>query len=219
MTLPRRRLIAMLAAGLAAPVAARADHGWHDIDMTGVSPPLRLSMLSASDGKPVTAADFRGKVVLLYFGYTYCPDVCPLTMGRIATILGGLGARADHARVLFVTVDPDRDTLPILKRYAAAFAPQVVGLRGDPDELAALARRYRIAYSVTPASAAAPEQVTHSSAIYVFDATGAARLLIPTLATAGADTEGVADDLRRLIDGAAPRGVVTRLLDRLFGGA
>jgi protein SCO1/2 len=210
--LARRGLLGSLAAaGLAAALPARADDGWHDIDMTGVSSALQLSMTRASDGKPVTAADFRGDVVLLYFGYTFCPDVCPLTLSNAANILNRLGSQAAHVRVLFVTVDPQRDTLPVLAQYAAAFAPQVVGLRGTPDELAALARRYRIEYSVTPASAGHPYAVTHSSAIYVFDQTGAARLLIPSLASQNPDFAGVTADLRRLIDGQGSKSLLSRV--------
>jgi protein SCO1/2 len=208
-----------LAAGLLAASPALADHGWHDIDMRGVSPPLRFSMTRASDGRLVTEADYRGKVVLLYFGYTFCPDVCPLTLGNIAHVLQRLGGRADQVRVLFVTVDPGRDTLPVLKQYAAAFAPQVVGLRGTPDALTALARRYRVAFSVTPAHDGAPYQVTHSSAIWVFGRSGAVRLLVPSLATADADLAGVTGDLRRLLAEATaggPADAVLRLLRRLI---
>jgi protein SCO1/2 len=156
-------------------------------------------------------------VVLLYFGYTFCPDVCPLTLSNVADILGRLGKQADQVRVLFVTVDPDRDSLSVMKQYAASFAPQVVGLRGTPDELASLARRYRIEYSVTPASTGHPYAVTHSSAIYVFDRTGSARLLIPSLAAQKPDIAGVTADLRRLIDTGGHQGVVSHLLGYLRG--
>jgi len=100
---------------------------------------------------------------------------------------------------LFVTVDPNRDNLPALKRYVALFAPQMVGLRGTPDELAALARRYRVAYSVTPAHEGHPYEVTHSSLVYVFDQNGNARLLVDSMATQKPDVVGTEDDLRRLI--------------------
>jgi protein SCO1 len=216
--LSRRGLPGLLLAAAALRAApAYADHGWHDIDMTGISPPLQLSMTSASDGKEVTAADFRGDVVLLYFGYTFCPDVCPLTLSNVANILKRLGDRADHVRVLFVTVDPARDTLPVMKQYASAFAPQIVGLRGTPDELASLARRYRIEYSVTPASDGHPYAVTHSSAIYVFDQTGAARLLIPSLASQSPDFAGVTADLNRLLSGPGHQSLMSRIEAYLRG--
>jgi protein SCO1/2 len=105
---------------------------------------------------------------------------------------------AHRVAVLFVTVDPQRDTLPVLASYVRDFAPEIDGLRGTPDQLAALARRYRIAYSVTPGTPDRPYEVDHSSAIYVFDRTGAARLLISSLTTAAPDLDGTRADLVRL---------------------
>jgi protein SCO1/2 len=104
-----------------------------------------------------------------------------------------------HAFRDLCTVDPKRDTLPVLADYVANFSPRMVGLRGTDDQLAALARRYRLVYSVTPAAPGQAYEVTHSAAIYVFDGSGAARLLIPDLAAAGASMEGTATDLKRLI--------------------
>jgi len=156
-------------------------------------------MTRAADRKTVTAADYRGKVTLLYFGYSFCPDVCPMTLSNVARVLREIGPRASDIRVLFVTVDPDRDTLAVLKPYAAAFAPQVDGLRGDPDQLAALARRYRVAYSVSPASPGHVYEVTHSSGIYAFDRLGRPRLLISSLSSARPDVTGTAEDLRALL--------------------
>jgi protein SCO1/2 len=172
---------------------------WNSTDMTGALPSLDLTMTRASDGKAVTSADFKGKVVLLYFGYTFCPDVCPTTLLDIATMLKTLGKDADDVRVLFVTVDPGRDTLPVLKSYTAAFAPQVIGLRGTPDQLATLAKRYRVAYSVQPASDGNPPEVTHGSAVYVFDRNGAIRLLFTGLAVPNAKLTGMTADLRQLV--------------------
>ena len=198
---PLARLVAgfALVAGL---LTGCGDSGepWHATDMKGTMPDLSLTMTRASDGKEVTAEDFKGKVTLLYFGYTFCPDVCPTTLANIGVILRKLGPDADHVRALFVTVDPDRDTLPVLKSYVKLFAPQVVGLRGNPDQLAALARRYRVSYSVTPKSGGEPYEVTHSSAVYVFDQTGALRLLISSLSTSKPDIDGSVEDLKRLIE-------------------
>ncbi len=150
-------LAVTLAVTLAAAAPARAA-AWHNIDVRGSVPRLAFTMTDATTGTPVTAADFRGKLVLLYFGYTNCPDVCPLTLHNIALILHRLGKSADAVRVLFVTVDPQRDTLPVLRAYTALFAPQIVGLRPDANQLARLARRYRLAYSVSPARAPPPDQ-------------------------------------------------------------
>jgi protein SCO1/2 len=174
------------------------DH-WHNTDVTGSLPELAFDMVRAGDGKPVTGADYRGKVTLLYFGYTYCPDVCPMTMANAGRVLRALGPDANSVRVLFVTVDPDRDRLPVLKQYARAFAPQVDALRGDPNALAALARRYRVAYSVKPAGPDQAYEVTHSSGIYAFDRKGMPRLLISSLSTGNPDVPGTVQDLRRFV--------------------
>lgn len=209
-----RRAFGLAGAGLCATLLAGCGDQakWHSIDVSDSSPPLAFAMTRAADGKTVTPADYRGHIVLLYLGYTNCPDVCPTTLANVADVLKRLGPEADHVRVLFVTVDPDRDTPPILAQYVKNFAPQIDGLRGTPDQLAALARRYRLLYSVTPAAGDKPYEVTHSSAIYVFDGTGAARLLIPSLATTKPDLAGTAADLRRLIEEKYPPGLLTRLL-------
>ena len=104
--------------------AATPAMAWNSTDMTGTLPALQFTMTHAPDGKTVTAADYKGKVVLLYFGYTYCPDVCPTTLFNIAQMLKALGKRADDVRVLFVTVDPNRDTLPDAQAVRCGFAPQ-----------------------------------------------------------------------------------------------
>jgi protein SCO1/2 len=138
--------------------------------------------------------------------------VCPTTLANLADVLSRAKADASHVRVLFVTVDPDRDTAPVLAAYVKNFAPEIDGLRGTADQLTALARRYRIVYSVTPETKDHPYEVTHSSAVYVFDGTGAARLLIPSLATTTPDIAGTADDLQRLAEETHPPGLWTRLL-------
>ncbi len=167
---------------------------WHATNITGSMPKLAFSMMRASDGNAVTADNYRGRVVMLYFGYPHCPDGCPATLANLSDVLNKLGPDADKVRVLFVTVDPNRDTLPLLKQYTQAFAPQIDGLRGTDNQLADLARRYRVAYRVTTK----PDYVVmHTSAVFIFDADGRARLV--TLDTN--DTAGLADDLRRIANG------------------
>jgi protein SCO1/2 len=136
---------------------------------------------------------------MLYFGYTFCPDVCPLTLQNVGDVFSHMGVDAAAVRFLFVTVDPGRDSLPVLAQYVSQFGSNFIGLRGTPDQLATLARRYRIAYSVAPGSGGNGVEVTHSSAVYVFDRNGAARLLVPSLASSAPDTNGVAADLARLV--------------------
>lgn len=211
--LTRRRIFSLIGAGASTLLLGGCGQSkWHSIDVSGSSLPLQFTMTRASDGKTVTQADYRGRIVLLYLGYTNCPDVCPTTLANVAEILKRLGPEADHLRMLFVTVDPNRDTRPILAQYVKNFAPQIEGLRGTSDQIAALARRYRLLESVTLATADHPYEVTHSSAIYVFDGTGAARLLIPSLATTQPDIAGTTADLRRLVEEKFPPSLLTRLL-------
>jgi protein SCO1/2 len=196
--LPSWPLAALLGVLLIVAAPARA---WHSTDMTGALPPLSFTMTRASDGKTVTADDYKGKIVLLYFGYTFCPDVCPTTLLNVTDMLKTMGSRAGDVRVLFVTVDPGRDTLPVLKDYTSAFAPQVAGLRGTPDQLATLAKRYRVAYSVTPAHDGKPYEVTHGAAVYVFNRAGAIKLLFTGLSTQDAKLAPMTEDLEKMVAG------------------
>ncbi len=188
----------MLGGACTLPLAACGGGGWHDIDVTGVSPPLDFTMERAPDGARVGPADFRGELTMLNFGYTFCPDVCPLTLQNVSLVLGRMGPARAGVRFLFVTVDPERDGLAALGQYVGLFGPNFVGLRGTPDQLERLARRYRIAYSVRPATATHGIEVTHSAIIYVFDRAGRARLIVPSLSSPQPDILGVASDLMRL---------------------
>jgi protein SCO1 len=196
---------------LARPVLA---YQWHNTDITGYVPKLAFNMMDANTGKPATQAAFKGKFTLLYFGYTQCPDVCPLTLQRVAQVFDKLGKDAQHFRFLFVTVDPHRDTAPVLKQYTEAFSPLFIGLRGDDNAIARLARRYRIAYSVTPATKSHPYEVTHSSAIYIFTPDGAPKLLLGSLASTDPDINGTAEDLEHLLHQPKP-GLLSRLFSSL----
>ena len=140
-------------------------------------PPLSFSMVRANDGVSVNAASYRGKITLLYFGYTHCPDECPTTLANLAVALKNLGPDANDVRVLFVTVDPARDSVPVLKKYVNAFAPQIDGLRGSSNAITALARRYRVLYSVMPPEPGRTYNVTHPDALFMFDKSGRARLI------------------------------------------
>lgn len=210
------RAITLGCIGIAALLAGVSPaKAWHSTDVTRALPPLDFTMTRASDGRTVTAADYRGKIVLLYFGYTYCPDVCPTTLFNITQMLKTLREHVDDVRVLFVTVDPNRDTPSVLAHYTDSFSPQVVGLRGTPDQLASLAKRYRVAYSVQPAGNHHDYEVTHGSAVYVFDRSGNARLLFTGLATPDAGFAGMSDDLKHLVAGTGSEGWWHRVLETL----
>ncbi|APR96384.1 hypothetical protein PATSB16_30460 [Pandoraea thiooxydans] len=168
---------------------------WSLTDVTGHLPDLQFS-LTSDQGRAVSAKDYRGDVVLLYFGYTHCPDVCPTTMAHLAAVMQKLGAAADHVRILFVSVDPARDTPALLHEYVTAFSPRAVGLTGSNNELATVARRYRVAYEAEKPGANGNYEVTHSSAVYIFDASGRARLL----ATPDDSIDAMTHDIRQLLD-------------------
>ena len=184
----------MFALALALAACGRGETRPGANDIAGVMPDLSFKMTRANDGVAVTADSYRGKAVLLYFGYTHCPDECPTTLANLATALHDLGPRAKDVRVLFVSVNPARDTVPILKAYVSTFAPQIDGLRGTEDQIAALTRRYRVLYRVTPASAGKDVEVMHSDSTFFFDPSGHARLVT----TGTDDTRAIAADIASL---------------------
>ena len=188
------RCAAFLALALCLAACSR-EPSWHATNITGSMPRLEFQMTRAGDDSPVSAATYRGKVVLLYFGYTHCPDICPTTLANLSDALKRLGPRASDVRVLFVTVDPDRDMSKVLGEYVTAFAPEIDGLRGSDDALASLARRYRVAYSVMKEKGA--YNVMHSEAVFFFDRHGCARLVT----TSTENTSDIAYDVRHLLDG------------------
>jgi protein SCO1 len=163
---------------------------WHMTDISGAMPRLDFNMVRDGDIS-ASGATYRGKVVALYFGYTHCPDICPATLANLTDMLAQVNS--PDVRVLFVTVDPDRDTDTVLADYAKAFSPQVVGLRRTPNDLAVLARRYRVAYEVKKGP---PYEVMHSNAVFFFDRDGRARLVT----TDTADTSAMAADVKRLLN-------------------
>lgn len=182
------------------------------VPVAGLVPPLAFTMKDASTGKTVTAADFRGKVVMLYFGYTNCPDVCPDTLYKLHQIYLKLGPAAADTVFLFVTVDPARDTLPVLKKYLALFDPHFVGLRGSANQIYQLTRRYRVVASVHPSPDPEKYQVVHSALIYVFGPHGNARFIIPDLGlNQHPDYAALTSDLSKLGTKPQPRGLITWL--------
>ncbi len=192
----KRAIIAMaILAAFLALAGCGGGQKWETTNIAHLMPNLAFT-LTRDNGEVVHADDFRGKVKMLYLGYTHCPDVCPLTLADIARALHDLGSKARQVRVLFVSVDPHRDTLPVLKKYTAAFGPQFVGLTGTQKQLRALAARYREAYSYGPNYPKGNYVVNHGAAIYVFDKQGRVRLLM----TRKDKSSAIAHDLRQLLD-------------------
>ena len=128
------------------------------------------------DGKPRTLADYRGKAVVLFFGYTQCPDVCPTTLSTLAESMKQLGPGADRVQVLFATVDPERDTAELLKQYVPAFDPRFVGLRGDAAQTEAVAKEFRIIFQKVPGRTPETYTVDHSAGLFLFDPAGRLRV-------------------------------------------
>ncbi|WGR94928.1 SCO family protein [Bradyrhizobium sp. ISRA435] len=219
MTVPTRRtFFRLLGAGMCFAVLSgcsenNASNTGSSVDISGSLPQLAFTMRRAADGREVTAADYRGKVVLLYFGYTSCPDICPMTLFNLTTMLGKLGTLADQIRVLFVTIDPNRDSLDALKQYTSSFAPQIVGLRGTPDQLAALAKRYRVAYSVKPIAGTGDYEVTHGTGVYLFDREGNVKRLFAGLERpAPRDLKAMTQDVRNVLVAPSEREWFAHLL-------
>ncbi len=194
---PVRGLAPLLFLGACAALAgcARPQEGFKINNVSGLVAPLKLDMTS-DQGAPVTAGSFRHDVVLLYFGYTSCGDACPTTMATLANALRQLGPKAARVRVLFVTVDPRRDSAAVLKRYLGNFGPEFIGLRGDASQLTALVKRYRVAYHYEQPDKDGDYVVDHSSAIFIFGPRGRARLL----AQLGATSQQLAADVGRLLE-------------------
>lgn len=187
--------LAVLIVLLALAACGRGESRPGASKISGVMPDLSFKMTRANDRAAVTADSYRGKAVLLYFGYTHCPDECPTTLANLTNALHDLGPQAKNVRVLFVSVDPARDTLPILKAYVSTFAPEIDGLRGTDDQIAALARRYRVLYRVAPAVEGKDTEVMHSDSTFFFDPSGRARLVT----THTDDTKTIAADIASLL--------------------
>ncbi len=165
-------------------------------NITGASFGNELN-LPDHNGKMRSLADFRGKVVTVFFGFTHCPDVCPTTLVEMAQIMRELGADASRVQVLLVTVDPERDTPAVLQQYVPSFHPEFLGLRGDAESTARVAREFKVFYQKQPARDGG-YSVDHSAGTYVFDPEGRLRLF----ASYGKGGAAMLHDIRLLLNGA-----------------
>ena len=134
--------------------------------------------LSDHNGKPRHLSDFKGKVTMLFFGYTHCPDACPTTMGELAQVAKLLGDKAKDLQVVFITLDPERDSAEILKQYVPSFNPDFLGLRGDPASTQKVAQDFKIFYAKQASNSKAGYTLDHSTGIYVYDKQGQLRLFL-----------------------------------------
>jgi protein SCO1/2 len=163
-------------------------------DITGAAF-ARDFKLTDHNGQVRNLASFKGKVVAIFFGYTHCPDVCPTTLSDFATALQQLGPQAAQVQVLFVTLDPQRDTPELLKQFVPAFNPGFLGMSTDAESLKALAKEYKVVYQKTSVKGADDYLIDHSAGTYVYDPQGRLRLLVPY----GSSPDAIAQDLKILL--------------------
>ena len=185
-------LIVALALTLAS--CGRGGPQFQTSDVTGAAMGRDFA-LTDHNGKARTLADFRGKAVVLFFGYTQCPDVCPTTLATLAEALRRLGPDAAKVQVLLVTIDPERDTAELLSHYATAFDPSFLGLSGDAEATARTAKEFKVLYQKQPGSTPGSYTMDHSAGTFIFDPEGRLRLY----SGHGRDADAFAHDLRLLL--------------------
>lgn len=195
-----RKILLALCVALLAACSGGNDGGappkFNATDVTGADWGRELN-LTDHNGKPRTLADFKGKVVVLFFGYTQCPDICPTTLAASAAAMKLLGADADKVQVLFVTLDPARDTPEVLSRYAPAFNPSFLGLYGNEAETATAAKAFKVFFQKQPGSSPDTYTIDHTAASYAIDPQGRLRLYIKH----GETPEQIAADIKLLLAG------------------
>ena len=197
----QRRLLLLGAAALLAgcdnkPKAASKPF-LSAVDITGADYGSKMS-LPDQNGKVRTMADFKGKVTVVFFGYTQCPDVCPTTMAELAQVKKSLGKDGDRLQGVFITIDPERDTPELLKAYLTAFDPSFIALRGTLEQTAAAAKDFKVYYAKVPSKSADSYTMDHTAGSYVFDEAGRLRLFTKY----GGGAEALAADLKNLIASA-----------------
>jgi protein SCO1/2 len=200
----KRHVLRLLAwTGLAAVagtgLAACSDRkpSFNAVDITGADYAKGFTLADA-DGKQRTLADFKGKVVVMFFGYAQCPDVCPTTMTEMAQVKQQLGSDGEKLQVLFVTVDPERDTPTVMKAYMGAFDPSFVALIPTPEQLPALTKDYKVYYKKVEGKTPTSYSMDHSAASFVYDTEGRLRLY----ARYGAGVPAMVSDLKALLKSA-----------------
>lgn len=188
-----------VAAGLAALLLAACapeKPSFKSVDVTGAEFGREFA-LTDHTGKARTLADFKGKVVAVFFGFTRCPDVCPTTLAEMKLVKERLAADGDKLQVLFVTVDPERDTPELLAKYVPAFDPTFLGLRGDAEATARAAKEFKVFYQKSPGSSPDNYSMDHTAATFIYDPQGRLRLF----AKHGMSADALTQDIRLLLAG------------------
>ena len=184
-----------LAVALAACSAEKP--AFKGIDITGATYARELN-LPDSSSKPRSLADFKGKVMVVFFGFAQCPDVCPTTLAEIAETKRKLGADGSKVQGVFVTLDPERDTPEVLAAYIANFGPDFVGLRGTPEQTTAAAKEFKVYFAKVPGKTEGSYTIDHTAGAFVFDPQGKVRLFLRY----GAGVEAMQGDVKALLAGA-----------------
>jgi protein SCO1 len=197
MMLVNRRWVAAAMASLVLAACSAERPAFKGIDITGAAYARRLE-LPDSAGQPRTLADFKGKVTLVFFGFTQCPEVCQTTLAEMAQIKQQLGAEGAKVQVLFVTLDPERDTPEALSAYMANFGRDFVALRGTLAQTNAAAQEFKVYFAKVPGKTADSYTIDHTAGSFVFDAQGRVRLFFRY----GSGVEAMAHDIKLLLAGA-----------------
>jgi protein SCO1/2 len=174
---PRKLLVVAVLLLLALAGCGGSGPQFKNVDITGADYGKDFALVDHT-GRARTLADFRGKVVVMFFGYTRCPDVCPVTLAELKMVKDRLGGDGERVQVLFVTVDPERDTQQLLASYVPAFDPSFIGLRGDASAIAKVAKDFKVFYQKSPGSKPDNYTVDHTAGSYVFDPQGRLRLFV-----------------------------------------
>jgi len=190
----RRALVALAAATLAGCNRSADKPQFKAIDITGADYAKDFDLTDVN-GQRRRLADFKGKLVVVFFGFTQCPDVCPTTMLELAAVRKALGADGAKVQGVFVTVDPERDTPPVLKAYMDNFGADFVGLRGTADETKAVARQFKVYYAKVPGKTEGSYTMDHTAGSYIFDTQGRIRLFTRY----GSGAEALKHDLALLL--------------------
>jgi protein SCO1/2 len=197
---PRRRLLVALGSAVVALALAGCDRfgsaAFKAIDITGADYARELT-LPDIEGRQRTLAEFKGKVVVVFFGFTHCPDVCPTTLVELAAIKRALGPDGDRVQGIFVTVDPERDTAEVLRAYVTNFDPGFIALRGTLQETQAMAKQFKVFYAKVPGKTADTYTIDHTAGSYVFDPQGRIRLFTRH----GTGSDALVHDLKILLEG------------------
>lgn len=189
-----RVVAAVLSAALLLGGCAPDGPSFRNTDVTGAAFGREFALADPA-GRTRTLADFRGKAVVMFFGFTQCPDVCPTALTTLAEAKRLLGADGTRVQGLFVTIDPERDTAELLRNYVPAFDPSFVGLRGDADATAKVAKEFKVLYRKVPGATPETYTMDHSAGMFVFDPQGRLRLYV----SHGTGAEALAHDLRELL--------------------